>query len=323
MRLKRDNASYRCASTVAVLVAAVTVVALSACGTKSQDNVTGSANNSGATATQRSEKDIMTDISMAEISKKMSPELPREADRLARKYAAEGKLKEAESVLGRLVALCRMPEVNDQKNMSLALNNLGVVYLKQGDYKKAEQMLQTSLVLQQQVLGPTSPDFAEGVANLALLYYQQQRYADAAPLYNRAMEILKKVPPDQQNKEQLSRVTNNLATCYSHEKKFDEARQLFNETIALDEARLGKDNPEVALTLNNIAYTFIMEKQYDQAESSLKRAVEIAEKAHGADSLQLVPYLQNYQSLMKKISRVDESRKLAARVKSITEAHIH
>ncbi len=325
MRLKRELALFSISASLTVVTAGATVLVLAACGAKAPEKAAGGSVNGDATAVapaQRSDKDIVSDITMAEVSKKMSADLPREADRLAQKYASQGKFKEAEAILGRLVALCRMPQINDQKNMSLALNNIGVVYLKQGDYKKAEQMLQTSLVLQQQVLGATNPEFAEGINNLALLYYQQQRFADAAPLYSRAMQILKSAPPNDHYKEQLSATINNLASCYSHEKKFDQAQQLFNEVVTLDEARLGKDHPEVALTLNNIAYGYIMQKQYDQAESTLKRALTIAEKAYGADSLQLVPYLQNYQSLMKKDARIDESRKLAARVKSITDSHV-
>lgn len=310
------------ASSLSCLVALSTVLSLSACGSKAPQTVAGGTTSSTDSTATRSEKDIVTDISMAEVSKKMSPDLPREADKLAQRYAAQGKFKEAESILGRLVALCRLPQINDQKNMSLALNNLGVVYLKQGDYRKAEQMLQTSLVLQQNVLGANNPEFAEGISNLALLYYQQQRYADAIPLYNRAVQILKTAPANDQYKSQLSLALNNLASCYSHEKKFAEAQQLFNEVLALDESRLGKDNPEIALTLNNIAYGYIMQKQYDKAEETLKRALTIAEKSYGADSLQLVPYLQNYQSLMKKSAKVEESRKLAARVKSITDSHV-
>lgn len=315
MRLKTDLTSTSALASVAI------VFILTGCGGKSTDT-TATGDAAKSTSAPRTEKDIVSDISMAEVSKKMSADLPREADRLAQQYAAQGKFKEAESVLGRLVALCRMPQINDQKNMSLALNNLGVVYLKEGDFKKAEQLLQTSLVLQQQVLGTNSPDFAEGISNLALLYYQQQRYSDAAPLYSRSVQILKNSPQKEQYNEQLSRTLNNLATCYSHEKKYDEAQQLFSEVVELDEKRLGKDNPEIALTLNNIAYGYIMQKQYDKAEETLKHALSIAEKAYGADSLKLVPYLQNYQSLMKKDSRVDESRKIAARVKSITTSNV-
>jgi tetratricopeptide (TPR) repeat protein len=55
----------------------------------------------------------------------------------------------------------------------------------------------TALEIWEQVLGREHPDVAQGLNNLAELYRVQGRYAEAEPLYQRAIAILEKaLPPD-------------------------------------------------------------------------------------------------------------------------------
>jgi tetratricopeptide (TPR) repeat protein len=39
------------------------------------------------------------------------------------------------------------------------------------------------------LVGPEHPDVAQSLNGLAVLYYQQGRYADAEPLYRRALAV--------------------------------------------------------------------------------------------------------------------------------------
>ena len=44
----------------------------------------------------------------------------------------------------------------------------------------------------EKTIGPEHPEFAKGLNNLAVLYRVQGRYADAEPLYKRALAIREK-----------------------------------------------------------------------------------------------------------------------------------
>ena len=57
---------------------------------------------------------------------------------------------------------------------------------------QAEPLYKRALAIIQKALGPTHPDVATGLNNLALLYATQGPYAQAEPLYKRALAIREK-----------------------------------------------------------------------------------------------------------------------------------
>ena len=60
-------------------------------------------------------------------------------------------------------------------------------------------------------LGSNHPDVAQSLNNLALLYYSQGKYAEAEPLYRRALEIFEKVLGHDHHNIEICR--NNLKAC--------------------------------------------------------------------------------------------------------------
>ena len=58
--------------------------------------------------------------------------------------------------------------------------------------------------IREKTLGPTHPDVANSLHNLAILYFRQERYAEAEPLYHRAVAIIEKsLGPNHPNLAQL------------------------------------------------------------------------------------------------------------------------
>jgi tetratricopeptide (TPR) repeat protein len=265
----------------------------------------------------KTDAEIIEELEKAELSKKVAPSLARDINRLAQKQAMQGDFKAAEQLLGRLANVCRDPQVNDQRNLGLALNNLGMLFCKRHKYGKAEPLLQGSLLIQQQALGPESPAFAEGINNLATLYYEQLRFKDAEPLYMRAMQILKKSSNDY--RPQLARTMNNLAGCYSHTKRLKEAEKMLDEVLDIDHQILRGEHPDLAATLNNLGYVYVMQHKYTKAQPLLQKAMQIAERSYGPNSVDLVSYLDNYSYLLAQTDQVAEGRKLKTRANKILE----
>ena len=70
-----------------------------------------------------------------------------------------------------------------------------------------------SLAIQEKALGPNHPDVAMSLNNLAVLYGDQGRYADAEPLYKRSLAIKEKaLGPDHPD---VAESLNNLAELLS------------------------------------------------------------------------------------------------------------
>ena len=73
------------------------------------------------------------------------------------------------------------------------LNEAGYYLNERARYAEAEPMYRRALEIYELQLGPTHPDTARSLNNLAALYDTQGKFADAEPLYRRALEINERV----------------------------------------------------------------------------------------------------------------------------------
>src|SRR5580704_5978275 len=64
-----------------------------------------------------------------------------------------------------------------------ALSEQVVQLSRQGHYVDATRLASEALVIREKALGPEHPDVAQSLNDLAGLYTNQGRYADAEPLY--------------------------------------------------------------------------------------------------------------------------------------------
>ena len=85
---------------------------------------------------------------------------------------------------------------------------------------------------------------APSLNNLAVLYQAQGRYAEAEPLYKRALAIREKaLGPDHPD---VGTRLNNLAGLYRAQGRYAEAEPLYQRALAIREKALGPDHPDVA-----------------------------------------------------------------------------
>jgi len=85
-------------------------------------------------------------------------------------------------------------------------------------------------------LGKDHPDVASSLNNLASLYQDQGRYAEAEPLYQRSLQIseiqLGKDHPD------VATSLNNLAGLYQDQGRYSEATTLLTQGLNIQEDHL-------------------------------------------------------------------------------------
>lgn len=110
-------------------------------------------------------------------------------------------------------------------------------------------------------------------------YYLKQRaqYAEAEPLYQRALAITEKaLGPEHPF---TTACLNNLAGLYNSQGKYDEAEPLFQRALAINEKALGPEHPGVATISEN--YAALLRKLGKVAEADILevRASTIREKS--------------------------------------------
>ncbi len=103
------------------------------------------------------------------------------------------------------------------------------------------------------------------------------RYAEAEPLYKRALDIREKAL----GKDHPSTATslNNLAALYKAQGKYAEAEPLYKRALDITEKALGKDHPTVATILENYAVLLRKMSREDEANELAARAQQIREKS--------------------------------------------
>ncbi len=167
--------------------------------------------------------------------------------------------------------------------------------------------------------GRNTPRFATDLNNLALLYRDQGKYAEAEPLYKRALAIREKALGPEHPQTVLS--FNNLALLYFNQGRYAEAEPLYQRALAIREKTLGPAYPRVATTLNNLAALYDTQGRYAEAEPLYQRALAIWEKTVGPDHPDVAAGLNNLAELYHAQGRYAEAEPLYQRSLVILENH--
>jgi tetratricopeptide (TPR) repeat protein len=109
------------------------------------------------------------------------------------------------------------------------MNNMGLLYVYQGKYDRAEPLLTMVLEERGRVLGQEHPDTLLSMNNLALLYVYERKYDTAEPIYIKVLELQQHVL----SPEHPRRLTgmNDLAALYITKRKYAAAEPLLREAL--------------------------------------------------------------------------------------------
>jgi len=145
---------------------------------------------------------------------------------------------------------------------------------QQGRYTDAERSFQAT-VKEAEAFGPQDPRLATSLNNLAVLYHQQGKYAEAEPLNKRALAIRKRVLGPAH--PAVANSLNNLAALYHQQGKYDEAEPLYKRSLAIVAKALGPEHPHVATSLEN--YAMLLRKTNRETEAARIEALAKAIRA--------------------------------------------
>jgi CHAT domain-containing protein/Tfp pilus assembly protein PilF len=173
------------------------------------------------------------------------------------------------------------------------------------------------LGIREKALGPNHPDVAQSLNNLALLYGNQGRHAEAEPLHKRSLAIYEKaLGPDHPN---VATILNNLAVLYEQQGRYADAEPLHKRSLAIREKALGPNHPDVATSLNNLAEVYRGQGRYADAVPLYRRSLSIWENALGRDHPTVAKSLNNLAVLYDNQGRHAEAEPLHKRSLAIRE----
>lgn len=213
---------------------------------------------------------------------------------------------------------------NAHPRLAGALNNLALLYDRQGRASESEPLYLRSLAIKEKTLAPNDPSLATAYNNMGSLYERQGRFAEAEPLYKRSLAVTEKAAgPDHQS---VATVLNNLAGLYAIQGRYDDAVSLHKRALSIKEKTLGGDHPSVGTSYNNLATLYDRQRLYKAAEPLYKRALEIWEKVLGPEHIHIASALGNLAGVYINQSQFADAEPLQVRAlaivkKSLGSAH--
>ncbi len=146
--------------------------------------------------------------------------------------------------------------------------------------------MQEALRVVEAAAGPEDPDLVLILGDIASQDNQLGRFAEARPLFERALVIQEKQFGS--DHPALAFLLNNLAYTYSGLGDHERARALFERALAIREHAFGPDSPAVVATLNDLGLERYNLGDYEAAQSLMERALQIVERKRAPEDDELV-----------------------------------
>ena len=232
-------------------------------------------------------------------------------------YASQSKLREAESLYMRALAIRESTLGSDDAAVATSLNNLACLYRATNRAAEAEVAFRRALAIFESSSGPDHPGVAQSLNNLALLLEDENRLAEAEPLLRRSLAIREaRFGPDHVS---TANALNSLAGLLRATNQLSEAESLYHRALTIHEAAYGSNHPAVATTLNNLAGLLRETNRLTEAEPLYRRALAIDEEAFGPHHPEVATDLANLAGLLDATNRSAEAELLLRRALTINE----
>lgn len=159
------------------------------------------------------------------------------------------------------------------------LTLLGDLAYETGDKTQAEIYRDQELTLRSTIQPESHPKYSMSLSNLAGLYGEMNRFADAESLFKQSLVIQKKYFGEFYENYLLD--LNNLAELYVRMDKLPESEQLYTQAVTIAKKIYGTKHPDYALLLHNMGILYQKLGNLPKSIACLEEAVQIRLEALG------------------------------------------
>ncbi len=159
-----------------------------------------------------------------------------------------------------------------------------------GRRARAIRSAEERLELMQARFGVDSPEAADAMSDIGLLYKYSGDYSHAEDYYRRALAIVDRVP--EAHASQVFKVLVNLGELYRGMLRFADAKPILQRALNFGRTVLA-DRPEAAYAYNSMGLLNFEQRKYEDAEPLLKTALAIREGVPNVDKELIAVSLDN------------------------------
>ena len=244
------------------------------------------------------------------------PTVTESMEGLGKLEVAKGNFTAADSLLRGALAIRERSAGPGDPAIAATLADLAGLRYKQGRPVDAESLYTRALAIDARA-GSDDLEHARHLLGLGVVYWGQQRFADAESPMRRALEIQERVlGPDHPD---VARTVNNLGALSWTLNRYADALPLYERTRAIFEKTLGPTHPNLASLLSNLGETYWKLNRYGEAEPLFRRALAIKQQALAPGNPSLAITLNSLAGLLRDQGRYQGAEPLYRQALAIRE----
>ncbi|MDH4048502.1 MAG: tetratricopeptide repeat protein [Gammaproteobacteria bacterium] len=188
-----------------------------------------------------------------------------------------GSFAEAEPLYREALELQRKLIGEQSLEVAKSLEGLGLNRFDQGSYDDAVQLLRDAVAIQRKLHSGPHPDLAEAINNLGFVTNDN---SEAEQLFRESLAMKRILYPGEAHPE-IAMGLNNVAFVLQSEGKYDEAGQMYQAALEMQQKLLGDNHPDIAMALNNLAFVAYEKGDLDKAISLSKESLDMYRRTVG------------------------------------------
>ena len=190
------------------------------------------------------------------------------------RYDASTRLHE------RALAIREQALGREHPDVGQSLASLGNAHFERAEHDEAAAKYRAGLGILERALGAEHPNVARVSLNLAHAERARRNYPVAREIYERVLERQEEAEPDSAF---TGYVLGDLADLVRVMGDPEQAKSLSERALAIKEAALGPDHPDVATMLDNSGVLYLDTGDHAEARSRFERALRIREASLGPE----------------------------------------
>jgi two-component sensor histidine kinase/Tfp pilus assembly protein PilF len=158
-------------------------------------------------------------------------------------------------------------EANDQKGMSSASNNLGLIYDIEGQYAEALKFFYVSLRINERLNDKASISYSYN--NIGGVNELLGNYEVALDFYFKSLKLKEEL----KNKSGVANTNNNIGEVYKKSRRYEEAMKYYQ--LSLQQKKALNNKAGMANTLNNIGEVFLLTSDHGKALEYYNQSLQL------------------------------------------------
>jgi eukaryotic-like serine/threonine-protein kinase len=199
-------------------------------------------------------------------------------------------------------------------------DSLGETYYYLGEPEQALAQFERAVALHRQAQGLDHPDTLRSMDNLAHIYQDAGRVAEALDLLGETLKRRTiKLGPD--HPETITS-KNNLAVVYQGAGRMTDALPLYQQALEQRRAQLGPDHPDTMFSMNNLASAYREVGRLADALPLFEEALKRRRAALGPDHPDTLMSMNNLANAYREATRLPEAMALQKEAMERQEAQL-